>query len=111
LEGRETLDPNGTFSTTTSSTLRGPTINGAPSKLTFNASSRYDGHERGAVHLEAEQCSILLNLQESKSLCYSHFCEVPDTGIPPFAEIYNEFREMLDLAKDSGRDNENYMRE
>jgi hypothetical protein len=59
--------------------------------------------------LEAEQFSILLNLQKSESLCDSPFYWVPDAGIPPIAKIYNrcadESREMLDLAKESGRDN------
>jgi hypothetical protein len=66
------------------------------------------------AQFEAEQCSILLNLQKSESLCGSPFSGVPDTGIPPIPEIYNicadEFREMLDLAKDSGSDNGKEMR-
>ena len=67
--------------------------------------------------MEVEQCSIPLNLQKTESLCdslFSNFSGVPDTGIPPIPEIYNifadEFREMLDLAKDSGSDNGNEMR-
>jgi hypothetical protein len=42
-------------------------------------------------------------------LCDIPFCGVSDIGVSSIPEIYNiyadEFREMLDLAKDLGRDN------